>query len=196
MVTGRAKSNLPFKRRPKLFGSTSLGLVFYHTCTRTRCGFLSLCPDPTRDPSQISIMSPGDEVKLSLYLLVYIIVIVVVYRWVVLIIFKCNESTQTNNHLNIDIEPGDTSGARANNRAGGGRQQQLTAGQTFSEVSWRSDETNCRDCAICLDEFSDGEECRVGSTCKHIFHKYCIDRWLLKNTQCPLCRVPVQITSQ
>ncbi|KAI9199154.1 hypothetical protein LWI28_028373 [Acer negundo] len=148
-------------------------------------------------------MSLGDEVKLYLYGLVYILVIiscvVTIYRWIVLIISKCNE-TQTNNQLNIDIEPGeDTSGGASNQTRGGWQQQQqqLTAEQTFSEVSWRStEETNCRECAICLDEFNEGEECKVGSTCKHIFQKYCIDRWLLKNTQCPLCRVPVQITSQ
>ncbi|KAL5750229.1 hypothetical protein ACOSP7_024832 [Xanthoceras sorbifolium] len=47
---------------------------------------------------------------------------------------------------------------------------------------------------ICLDEFSDRDDCMVGSTCKHIFHKYCIDEWILKNKHCPLCRgAPVRL---
>ena len=68
--------------------------------------------------------------------------------------------------------------------------------QTFLEVCWRSDfgdDKITRECVICLDEFSDGDECKVGSKCEHIFHKYCIDKWLPKNRQCPLCRLPAWI---
>lgn len=47
------------------------------------------------------------------------------------------------------------------------------------------------DCSICLDSF----KCRQHSRrlhCSHIFHKKCIDRWLTKNTHCPVCRTSVQ----
>lgn len=47
-------------------------------------------------------------------------------------------------------------------------------------------ETNC---AICLAEFLHGEEVRVLPRCKHMFHKGCIDQWLvLRSLHCPICR--------
>ncbi|XP_021748505.1 E3 ubiquitin-protein ligase RHA1B-like [Chenopodium quinoa] len=46
-------------------------------------------------------------------------------------------------------------------------------------------------CAVCLYEFSSGEEIRWLSNCKHIFHKDCLDRWMdLDHRTCPLCRTP------
>lgn len=41
-------------------------------------------------------------------------------------------------------------------------------------------------CSICLCDFEESEKVRLLS-CKHNFHQSCIDRWLLKNNQCPLC---------
>ncbi|KAG6689250.1 hypothetical protein I3842_11G166200 [Carya illinoinensis] len=44
------------------------------------------------------------------------------------------------------------------------------------------------ECAICLEEFIDGESCRVFHACKHLFHSACIDKWLRLNPSCPICR--------
>ncbi|GFY84469.1 hypothetical protein Acr_03g0012430 [Actinidia rufa] len=44
------------------------------------------------------------------------------------------------------------------------------------------------DCAICLDEFADGEIVRVLPKCRHGFHVKCIDMWLTSHASCPTCR--------
>ncbi|XP_036381745.1 E3 ubiquitin-protein ligase RNF43 isoform X2 [Megalops cyprinoides] len=41
-------------------------------------------------------------------------------------------------------------------------------------------------CAICLEEFLDGQDLRIIS-CSHEFHKECVDPWLLQHRTCPLC---------
>lgn len=43
------------------------------------------------------------------------------------------------------------------------------------------------ECPICLDTFQINEEVRVLS-CKHCFHKNCIDSWLKSMLKCPICR--------
>ncbi|KAG6600727.1 putative RING-H2 finger protein ATL19, partial [Cucurbita argyrosperma subsp. sororia] len=47
------------------------------------------------------------------------------------------------------------------------------------------------DCAICLEEFENGEDCQIFVVCKHIFHYSCIQRWLRRNMTCPICRSPI-----
>uniref|UniRef100_D3ZP81 RING-type E3 ubiquitin transferase n=1 Tax=Rattus norvegicus TaxID=10116 RepID=D3ZP81_RAT len=41
-------------------------------------------------------------------------------------------------------------------------------------------------CAICLEEFTEGQELRVIS-CLHEFHRTCVDPWLHQHRTCPLC---------
>lgn len=44
-------------------------------------------------------------------------------------------------------------------------------------------------CLICLSSYETDEECRQLKTCGHMFHKECIDQWLLTGrNSCPLCR--------
>lgn len=46
-------------------------------------------------------------------------------------------------------------------------------------------------CPICLNEMAIGEEARY-LTCKHIFHRTCVDEWLRVNASCPTCRQGIQ----
>jgi Ring finger domain len=43
-------------------------------------------------------------------------------------------------------------------------------------------------CVICQEELQDGDRVRCLRTCQHLFHSQCIDPWLLKQFNCPLCR--------
>lgn len=45
-------------------------------------------------------------------------------------------------------------------------------------------------CPICLSDMVVGEEVRVLS-CKHIFHRPCLDEWLRVNASCPTCRTSI-----
>ncbi|CAN8327793.1 unnamed protein product [Cochlearia groenlandica] len=58
-----------------------------------------------------------------------------------------------------------------------------------------SEDSSAAECAICLTEFSDGEEIRILPLCGHAFHVACIDKWLTSRSSCPSCRrilVPVK----
>ncbi|XP_059656363.1 E3 ubiquitin-protein ligase ATL4-like [Cornus florida] len=44
------------------------------------------------------------------------------------------------------------------------------------------------ECAVCLENFKEGDQCRFLPNCNHSFHAQCIDSWLLKTAVCPICR--------
>lgn len=43
-------------------------------------------------------------------------------------------------------------------------------------------------CAICLETFYKGDDVRKLKPCKHIFHRGCIDLWMLRSGSCPNCK--------
>jgi len=47
-----------------------------------------------------------------------------------------------------------------------------------------------RECVICMCDFSLGDEVRF-LPCMHIYHKDCIDDWLMRSFTCPSCVEPV-----
>lgn len=44
------------------------------------------------------------------------------------------------------------------------------------------------DCPICISGICAGDSCRRLPQCGHVFHRGCIDLWLLRAPQCPLCK--------
>uniref|UniRef100_A0A1D1Y6I1 RING-type E3 ubiquitin transferase n=1 Tax=Anthurium amnicola TaxID=1678845 RepID=A0A1D1Y6I1_9ARAE len=51
------------------------------------------------------------------------------------------------------------------------------------------------ECAVCLNEFEEGERLRRLPGCAHAFHIDCIDTWLQSSANCPLCRSEVAISA-
>ncbi|XP_064481431.1 RING finger protein 150-like [Ornithodoros turicata] len=45
-------------------------------------------------------------------------------------------------------------------------------------------------CAVCIEPFRLGEVVRL-LPCKHIFHKSCVDPWLLEQRSCPMCKMDI-----
>ncbi|XP_031402523.1 probable E3 ubiquitin-protein ligase ATL44 [Punica granatum] len=51
---------------------------------------------------------------------------------------------------------------------------------------------DCRSCAICLDDYVDGDRVVVLQACLHVFHEECIDQWIpWRSSNCPVCRAKV-----
>ena len=46
------------------------------------------------------------------------------------------------------------------------------------------------ECTVCLDSLAAGEETRR-LPCLHVFHRKCIDHWLLTRRKCPLCNLNI-----
>ncbi|XP_040856609.1 E3 ubiquitin-protein ligase RNF43 isoform X2 [Ochotona curzoniae] len=58
-----------------------------------------------------------------------------------------------------------------------------------ARAEWPDSGSSCSSapvCAVCLEEFSEGQELRVIS-CLHEFHRTCVDPWLHQHRTCPLC---------
>ena len=43
-------------------------------------------------------------------------------------------------------------------------------------------------CFICMEKYECNEFKRLLPSCKHYFHKKCIDKWLKNKASCPVCR--------
>ncbi|XP_075797229.1 E3 ubiquitin-protein ligase RNF128 [Pelodiscus sinensis] len=45
-------------------------------------------------------------------------------------------------------------------------------------------------CAVCIDIYKPNDVVRI-LTCNHLFHKTCIDPWLLEHRTCPMCKLDI-----
>lgn len=51
-------------------------------------------------------------------------------------------------------------------------------------------EPDCDTCAVCIESFRPQEVVRT-LPCNHIFHKTCVDPWLLEQRSCPICKMDI-----
>ncbi|XP_064637734.1 RING finger protein 150-like isoform X2 [Lineus longissimus] len=45
-------------------------------------------------------------------------------------------------------------------------------------------------CAVCIEGYKQAEVVRI-LPCKHVFHKSCVDPWLLEQRSCPMCKMDI-----
>ncbi|XP_047330079.1 RING-H2 finger protein ATL56-like [Impatiens glandulifera] len=61
------------------------------------------------------------------------------------------------------------------------------------EYSESDTTTTTKDCAICLDGFHSGERIRKLPNCNHTFHSNCVEKWLTRVSNCPICRLRLNL---
>lgn len=61
--------------------------------------------------------------------------------------------------------------------------------EQLSTETWSQGEG--AECAVCLCDFDEGDAIRRLPGCGHTFHKSCIDLWVLRRADCPLCKCQV-----
>lgn len=59
---------------------------------------------------------------------------------------------------------------------------------TLDEVASAPEER--RSCSICFEEFEQGEFQRT-LPCFHVFHRACVDQWLVRSGTCPICKLRI-----
>merc|ERR1712107_777546 len=62
--------------------------------------------------------------------------------------------------------------------------------QTKCSVFCANSSAEGDECSVCLAEYEDGDPIRE-LRCSHMFHTKCIDPWLARSGQCPICKQSV-----
>jgi len=58
---------------------------------------------------------------------------------------------------------------------------------TFKTINVNNNVEKTCNCIVCMCEIEENEECKK-LECGHIFHSDCIDNWLKRTLECPMCR--------
>lgn len=69
----------------------------------------------------------------------------------------------------------------------GMNEETINAIETVTFDASKQEEDDQATCMVCLMEFEDKEEVRK-LPCGHFFHKGCIDEWLSRSCECPICK--------
>ena len=54
----------------------------------------------------------------------------------------------------------------------------------------KEDELILSECSICLENYNKGDKISILS-CGHYYHSECLNRWIEKKEECPLCRIEI-----
>lgn len=48
-------------------------------------------------------------------------------------------------------------------------------------------------CIICMEQIKKNDICKKLNNCEHVFHNECVNEWLLKVLECPICRKSIDV---
>lgn len=83
------------------------------------------------------------------------------------------------------------SGATALRMQQGLKPNEILALSTEQIVEGQHSKYQGAHCPICLSDFCPGDEVRALPGCNHSFHRSCVDLWLLRRADCPMCKCKV-----
>jgi E3 ubiquitin-protein ligase ATL4 len=67
---------------------------------------------------------------------------------------------------------------------------------TCSHTEAKAMAVSGENCSVCLEGFCTNQTLRKLPGCCHAFHADCIDPWLRKKADCPVCRRPVKASDE
>ncbi|KAF5751452.1 hypothetical protein HS088_TW02G00466 [Tripterygium wilfordii] len=135
-------------------------------------------PDPTHNEKNV----------LGLVVAVLSVLLIVGYFTYEYVSHHCHRVAQQDH----DIESGaGTADAAITTTAAAAEPPPLTI--VYEQMKIQEGMEVCVACSICMEDYKDGEECGVIAVCNHKYHKQCIDKWLRRKKECPVCRRPVTV---
>ncbi|XP_027355288.1 putative RING-H2 finger protein ATL19 [Abrus precatorius] len=170
-----------------------------------RVSRILMSPSPPTPPlvSFIATLAIATLIFLCLYVFSAIVSVAILLALYITSVFLC-KFTRDNRELNAElrertsfyaqIPPNNQRVVRIFNKLfwvveeKRGKQRKLLIGSVVCFGSQEMASSSSSECAICFEDFKEGEECLVFSVCGHIFHCDCIHRWVEKKPNCPICR--------
>lgn len=139
----------------------------------------SLAPSPSPSPS------PRRTNNTNIYL--DLLALFIICTLVAVLCFLLSRKRNRNHNHNPDRDVND-SDLEVGERQGLGDEalEQLMPCVNYSDQEMTPSSNYC---VICLENFVDGESCRLFPVCYRIFHSVCIDQWLNEHLTCPVCRI-------
>ncbi|KAF5737159.1 RING-H2 finger protein ATL33-like [Tripterygium wilfordii] len=128
-------------------------------------------PPPLPSPSQSVDFAPLEFV---LAFIAIIAIPVLIYTFVLSI--KCSPSSS--NRSSADDAPSRSSG---------------DSREMISVVKYQKEKHVTGECPVCLSAFTEDDDVKQLSACKHAFHTSCIDLWLSSHSNCPVCRATIAV---
>lgn len=107
-----------------------------------------------------------------------------------------NESSQYVEEKESALEEGDIESGESDATTDNDIDTAVTPRGSIAFPAHEAPEVPETTCAICLDEFEDGDLLNAQGECPHLFHKDCLIMWLERHDVCPICRRQMVTDSQ
>jgi hypothetical protein len=102
--------------------------------------------------------------------------------------FQFDENSENEIHLDIHFEYITTTPSSNENNTFFQNCSEINNLLSKSYKIKKDDPILSESCQICFEKYKVGELKRILPKCNHFFHKKCVDKWLKKKGNCPICR--------